>query len=361
MQKVQKLAGILKERFTGADVTATSVMIAYYLLLSIFPLTIAVGNLLSMFKIESIGIMGFLETIVPKAVLPLLQPILANLLETASGGLLSISLVGAIWSAGRGVRFIRKGVNKAYGLPESGSFITRRLFSFFIIVLILLLLVVVALVYSFGVMLLAAIQPTFSWAGVLLQYITGLKWPVTLAALFLLMVLVYRVVPDVKLRVCDVLPGAGLTTVGLLLLVQGFTIYLRFATQSLSSYGALGTFFVLMFWLNFSAKILIFGAVLNASIMEYRFGKAEMEKSGVDNAFERTRNNLLLKLQDYLAARKQKKNGGAPPPEEASPGVLESLVDSVLEQSAGQDAEEKAPEKQEEDAPAGAGTPDGNG
>lgn len=302
-EKITKFACILKDRIAGAEIGNNSVIVAYYLLLSLFPLLIVVGNLLALLNLDPLAALEYLAMVVPKAVMPLLIPLINSLLTSASGGLLSLGVLAALWTSSRGVGFLQQAMDKAYGVLGSGNFIVKRFFSLVTILLIILLLVAFALVFSLGDIVLQSLSPHFAWADGVMRILHEFKWPVTLGFMFALLSLVYRVTPDVKLRVRDALPGAAFASVGLVGLVQAFTLYLSFSARSFSSYGALSAFFVLMFWLNFSATIVILGAALNAAIAEYRFGKAQVLRSGLDKVVERTQNTLLDKLQRILSKK----------------------------------------------------------
>lgn len=284
-QKLFGFAKILKERFLGVDMTRNAVMITYYMLLSLFPIIIVAGNLLAMFGIEPQDAIPYIETLLPEVLLPVMQPIVVNLLTTASAGLLSISLLGALWSASKSINHLQVSANMAYGLGSKKSFLAKRIISLFSLLLILVVLAALILVFSFGEAVLEWIGPVASWTVQVRQLITSLKWPVTLGVSFLILTVLYRVAPEVKVRIRDAMPGALLASVGLLLLVRLFAVYVLFAT-SLSGYGALGTFFVMMIWLNWSARIVIAGAVFNASLQQYRFGEANVRKNRIDTLID---------------------------------------------------------------------------
>lgn len=305
-EKLVRFGSIVKRRFTGADVDGSSVLIAFYLLLSLFPLLIVVGNILVLLGIDHHSALEYAALVVPEVVMPVLEPVVENLLVSASGGFLSLGVLAAVWSSSRGVVYMQRAMDKAYGIPGNGNFIVKRLVSLVTILLILLLLVAFVALFSVGDIILQALSPFLPWAGSAIDYLKALKWPVTLGFLFAFLVLVYRVTPDVKLRVRDVLPGAAVATVGLVALVQLFTIYVAFSTRSLNSYGVLGTFFVMMYWLKYTAVVVILGAVVNASIREYRFGKAQEVYSSVDAALDKTRDNLIGRLKSYLDRRRKK-------------------------------------------------------
>lgn len=301
----KKIAAILRDRFLGAEVSITSVVIAYYLLLSLFPMAIALGNLLPLLQIDIDVLMAYMALVVPAPILSVLEPIFRDLLSTSSGGLISIGALAALWSSSKGVRFMQKGMNKAYGIPDTSSFIAKRVVSLVTIVLVLLFFAVFVLFFSVGELLLGAMGDVFTWASQLAQIVSDWKWPVAIAFIFCMMLLMLRVTPDVKLRLRDAAPGAAFSTLALLAVAQGFTLYVRFSTRSFSGYGTLSTFFVMMFWLQLSAMIVILGAVLNATISEYRFGKAQPDDSRLDRAISDTRQSLGARLRQFLQNRKK--------------------------------------------------------
>lgn len=75
----------------------------------------------------------------------------------------------------------------------------------------------------------------------------------------ILFAVMFKVLPDVKLRWRDVLPGAALTALLFVIgkIVIGFYLSLsRFGT----AYGAAGSVLILLIWIYYSAQILFFGA-----------------------------------------------------------------------------------------------------
>lgn len=304
-EKFIKFAMIVKDRFTGAEITNTSVLIAYYVLLSLCPMIIVLGSILPYLRIDPTVVVEYAQILLPAPVQPVLEPIIQNLLTSASGSMLTISSLVLLWSASKGINYLQLGINRAYGVRPESTYLLKRLTSLFTLLVIFLLLVAFIVVFGFGETVLNYLSPLFDWAEPLSGFLRDVKWPVTLIFLFCMFAVVYFITPDTVVRLRHCLPGAALTTVGLLLLVQAFALYVRFATRTFSSYGTLSAFFVLMFWLNFSAMLVIAGGVLNASIYEYKFGRAEEEKSELVVSL---RNRLLDRLiQRWKARRAEKK------------------------------------------------------
>ncbi|WP_034995404.1 YhjD/YihY/BrkB family envelope integrity protein [Liquorilactobacillus vini] len=57
---------------------------------------------------------------------------------------------------------------------------------------------------------------------------------------------------------------------------------MRYFTKSVLGYGTLGTFIVLLFWLNYSAWVVMLGAVLNAALEETIYHQIRPRKDRIN-------------------------------------------------------------------------------
>ena len=117
-----------------------------------------------------------------------------------------------------------------------------------------------------------AIQPIVQIPVNFIDQFQTLKWPITLVALFVIMFLIYLIVPNAQLKLKTIIPGTIFATVGWMLLSQVFSIYARYFATRISGYQIIGSFIVLMLWLNFAATIIILGGIINAVVQEYVTG-----------------------------------------------------------------------------------------
>ena len=85
----------------------------------------------------------------------------------------------------------------------------------------------------------------------------------------LLMVL-YRVLPNVRLRPMEVVPGAVIAWLLWLVAVWGYTVYLRSVPSYSVTYGSLGGIMVTLFFFYISALLFIFGAEINSVLKRQR-------------------------------------------------------------------------------------------
>ncbi|WP_235809378.1 YihY/virulence factor BrkB family protein [Liquorilactobacillus aquaticus] len=265
-----KIIKSIFQRSSDIDISNTSIVIAYYSLLAFFPSIILIGNVLPLLNIKSGTVLSYLETAVPATIYETLHPIVVSFLNKGSGGLISISALVALWAASKGVNVLKLALNNAYDVENSQGAITARVISFFLTIVFAILLISIIILFSFGQMVLSYITPILNLPIEFAGTFGKLKWPITFFALFIILSLMYYFLPNAKLHLVLVFPGALLATFGWIILAQGFSIYVRYFAKSVLSYGTIGTFIVLLFWLNYSGWIIMLGASLNATL-EYRY------------------------------------------------------------------------------------------
>lgn len=255
------------------ELSASAVVVAYYLLLSLFPLLLTVGNILPYLKINPDTVLPYLTEIIPGSIYEELKPAITSLLTQSSTSLLSFSALATLWSASRSVQGLQQAMNKAYGVKGRGNFIISKIISFLMMILLVVALAGVVLILGIGQSLLDWFQSIFNFSTDILDTFSALKWPVVIVVLFLIMIIIYRFLPNAKIKLKQVLPGALFSSIGWLLLSQVFGIYVKYFSTTISSYQIIGSFIVLMLWLNFAAIIIILGGVLNAVLAEINSGE----------------------------------------------------------------------------------------
>lgn len=273
LRKSETFLKALLKRFNEAEVVNNSIVLAYYLLLSFFPLVMLLGTLLPLFQIRVNTVLEYIETAVPETIYNITEPIVKDFLGSGNGELFSFSLVMTVFSASQAVAAFQRTVNRAYGVAKYQNPIINRVVSFFLTVVIIAIMAVLVFLFSFGQTLVSYLTPILNLPTHLFALVGQLKWPVTIVGLFVGLSLLYYLVPNAKIRFKYVIPGTVFATIGTMVLSQVFSFYLRTFARSVTSYKTLGTFIAIMFWLNFSAMIIMFGGVLNATWQELREGK----------------------------------------------------------------------------------------
>ncbi|ERL66107.1 YihY/virulence factor BrkB family protein [Schleiferilactobacillus shenzhenensis] len=268
-------------RFSEPAVLSAPPVITYYMLLSVFPLVIVIGNLLPVVGITPQFALSYLAPIVPASLMKTFQPAVIALLRDRNGGLLSFGIIATLWTASRGFNAMRNSMNYAYGVPRATStrqgiimYFGRRLLSFLLTLAFILVLGVLMLLFIFGGQFLEWLIPLLQLPDSWLATYRTLRWPVAVGATLVLGMLFYFFLPNARMRWWTVLPGTAVMTVGSILLAQGFSIYMRYFGTGWNSYGRIGTVMIMLLWINWTATIFVFGAVVNAVTQETAHGTA---------------------------------------------------------------------------------------
>lgn len=267
---------LFQKNFKRANVSSTAIVIAYYTLVTIFPMVIFIGNILPLLRLEVDAVLPYLEMAMPRSIYTTLEPLITKFLQTgASGSVASISGLVTLWATSRGINALKQAFNQAYDVGKDQGVVTQRILSFLIMIFIGVMLIILFVIYSFGQLVLEHLTPLFELPADWLTTFSQLKWPTTVLGLFLIFIILYFLVPNAKVHLKYIWPGAVVATLGWMMLTQVFSIYVRYFARSFLSYGTIGTFIVLLLWLNYSAYVIMVGVVINASLEELRGGKVK--------------------------------------------------------------------------------------
>ncbi len=169
----------------------------------------------------------------------------------SAGWLGLVSLAGIVWSAGGIFATMEFALTQIFGTKQR-SMLRQKLMGF-----VTMMLVVVALGIT------VAANAAAGYLSHYVPYAWLLSFVIGACVMVMLLVLLYRFVPNRNFSLHEVLPGALLAGVLIEALALVFPLYARFA-GSFNTYGAqFGLFFVLATWLYLLSQLLLLGAVFN--------------------------------------------------------------------------------------------------
>lgn len=270
---------ILKDSFTGFGdhkLTKMAGSLAYYTVFSMGPLLILIISLTSIFygreAVEG-QIYGQLEGFLGADTAVQLQDIIKNAALSGKGTLAAI-IGGITLLIGATTIFaeIQDSINTIWGLkpkPKKGwlKMLQNRFLSFSVIISLGFLLVVSLAVTSVVDALSQRLQAAFPDVAVIIFYI--INQIITLAIITTIFGVIFKVLPDAKIKWKDVLSGAVVTAVLFMLGKFGISFYISQAAVG-STYGAAGSLAIVLVWTYYSSIILYFGAeITKAYAMRY--------------------------------------------------------------------------------------------
>ena len=105
--------------YQASDSELTSVAVAYYWLISIFPLLLVVVNILPYFQIPVSNFLKVINEFLPETMYDVVAKIITEVLTQPSTGLLSFAVLSALWTFSKSMNFLQKAFNKAYGVAKN--------------------------------------------------------------------------------------------------------------------------------------------------------------------------------------------------------------------------------------------------
>ncbi|WP_203248610.1 YihY/virulence factor BrkB family protein [Sporosarcina beigongshangi] len=261
-------------RIKKIDVTGLASQMAFFFLLSMFPLLIFLITLLPFLNIDAAQIFLYIREYAPSSVAMLIENTLAEVLTNRNGGLLSVGALATIWSASKGMNTLTRALNLSYETAETRSFILTRAMSFVFTVLLIVTLLIALVLPVFGQQIGIIAFSVWGLEEGFLAIWKSLRWSIPPILILIVFVTIYWLVPNVKLRWKSVLPGALFATLGWICTSLLFTFYVENFDSYSNTYGSIGAIIVLMIWLYFSGIILMLGGQLNAVMLERETIKA---------------------------------------------------------------------------------------
>jgi membrane protein len=251
--------------------TETSGYLTFLSLLSLFPYLVLMISLAGIFGQREHGreLIALLLQHLPPDSIATIQPRITEITSGPPHGLLTFSILGALWTSSSAVEALRKALNRAYRVGEQRTYIGQRIVAILqvLVFTLLILLVMLALVFT------PIVLNSFT------DY-TGLAIPLKLehflshyfiyfgaGALFLLVASFYYVLPNVYQRPVRVVPGA-LLVVGLWIGGASLvTLYLHKMSQLTLIYGSLSGFIATLIFFYVMILIFLYGAEFNYQLL----------------------------------------------------------------------------------------------
>lgn len=255
------------KEFLDDEMPTYASALAYQMLFSLFPFVLFLIALLGFLHLPEFfdWLRAQVDYVLPSQAADMINPII-NQLQQREGGLLSVGIVVALWSASAGMRSTMSAMNAAYDVPEGRPAWKR---------------VPLSVVYTFGF---AGLLLALSALMVLGPQVTGwlarfvgleeavvtvwnwLRWPAIVVLMTIAVALLYYVAPDVEQEFRFITPGSVFAVVVWILASVGFGYYVKNFADYNAMYGSIGAIIVLLLYFYISSAVLLFGAELNAVI-----------------------------------------------------------------------------------------------
>ena len=244
--------------------------LAFFLVLSIFPILTLVGLIASIFKISTD--VPAIQSILPSNVVDILLPYTVG--KGFDSNVLLFMIIGFI-IASNGADALVLASNKLYDIPNS-SFLKRRIKDLLLIILIIISVLFLFAFLGFGNQILRHIMQYINdniVEQLIYKIFNILKYPFAMFIVYFNIKVVYTIAPDSKIYSRTTTKGALFTTISWTIATIIFSYYIKYFSHYGFFYGSLSNIIILILWVYILAYLLVIGIAVNSG--QYNVKKLE--------------------------------------------------------------------------------------
>ena len=261
------------------NISAYAASTAFFIFLSLIPALMLLCSLLPYTPITEANLMTVAKDISPDAVNPLLVNVITEVYGQ-SAGIVSVTAIATLWSAGKGILALMRGLNAIHDVEEDRNYFVLRLMACLYTVLMLLAVILSLLVTVFGNTLINVIERSFPRSAYLFNMLLNFRTPFIWLVLTVVLALMYAYVPGTKQGFRMQLPGAGFAAVGWSVMTWAFSVY-EDQFNGFTAYGNFTTIIIFMLWLYAGMYVILAGAFMNRYFkpaFQFFIGKKNVDK-----------------------------------------------------------------------------------
>ena len=250
--------------------------LTYYSVLALFPalvVLVAILGLAGQHPQTTNALLDIVRDVGPASAVDTFRGPIESVVKSngGAGALLTVGLLGAVWSASAYVGAFIRASNAIYEVEEGRPFWKRRPLQIAITLAMVLLLALVAISIVITGPLARAVGDVIGLGSTAVTIWGIAKWPVIVAVVMGMFAVLYYVAPNVRQPSFRwVTPGGVLAVLAWMAASAGFAFYVANFGSYNKTYGSLAGVVVFLMWLWISNLALLFGAEFDAELERSR-------------------------------------------------------------------------------------------
>lgn len=264
--KVLSYLDELKNRTVEHQLAAFAAQMAYFFVLSFFPLLIFILSIISKLNLNYEFMVDAMRRFLPSSISIMITEFIGQTISTEGSAVLSLSGFVMLYSASRAVNALQRAINISYEVVETRNLVVVKLLGIMYTLLFTVIIILSLIIPTIAKELVEFIS---TW----LVYEVDVKWVyffhylrniLLLSSVVIVIVSIYSFLPNKKMHLRDIYPGALFAIGGSLVTNLIFSNVVVVLTDYSILYGSLSAIIAFMIWMNFLAQIIILGAEINA-------------------------------------------------------------------------------------------------
>jgi membrane protein len=265
---VGQLARRVWTELSADEVSDRAAALAYYFLFALFPALLFLTALLGLLPIPDLmdRLMQYVSQAMPGDAASIVERTLQEIVAGASGGLLSIGVLGALWAGSNGMSSIMSALNAAYDVKEARPWWKARALAITLTVGFSIFIISALVLIVFGPKIGQTVAGRVGLGEVFTLVWNVVSIPIVMVLVLIGIGLVYYLAPNVEQHWRWVTPGSVVALALWLAASFGLRLYVTNFANYNATYGSIGGVILLMLWLYLSGLAILLGAEVNAEI-----------------------------------------------------------------------------------------------
>ncbi len=263
------------------DAQGIASQLSYYFFLALFPALLCLLAIASFFPLQNFtdDVIRLLGPFAPREAIDIIRQEMLKIAEGNHGGLLTIGVLGAIWSSSSAMVSLIGAMNKTYDIKESRPWWRVRVLAVALTVALAILVVASATLIIAGPEIADFLGRHFGFSQAFVWTWKIAQWPVAFLMVTTGIGLIYYFAPDAEQDWVWITPGSLIATALWVIGSLGFRFYAVNWGNYEKTYGAIGGVILVLLWFYLSGLVLVIGSEMNAE-MEHTspWGKAPGER-----------------------------------------------------------------------------------
>lgn len=279
MSRLVKYSKHISKAVIDNDFSGMAAEMGFMLMLGIFPAMLFLMAVFGWMGNKSFmnSVLYFLSNVLPMDSMALIHTVLREVMIFSKGGLIgTIGFIVTVFLTSNAVAVVLKGLNRAYKVDETRSFVYTRVLSIIMVFVNTFMLFLSINLIVFGKVIVNFLVHYVGISHAFELTLLTLRWPVSFFALYFMALINYYILPDLKgdekLKRKSALPGTLFFCAFWLVGSWGFSIYVNNLHTYNKVYGTIGAFAMLMMWLYYTSILLLIGGEINSQV----YNKLEM-------------------------------------------------------------------------------------
>lgn len=265
-QTIQKIMEIPQE-VSEVHVGAYAAQAAYFFMICMIPIILLLLTLVQFTPITKADVMTAVIQVFPSSVDSLITSIV-NQVYNQSTGIIPITIIVALWSAGKGVLSMTTGLNCVYDCRETRNYVFLRVRATLYTVMFVIVIILLLVLSVFGNSLNLFILENVPFMSGIADWLIEARTIISPAVLVVFCLLIYKFLPNRRDRVVRQLPGAAFAALAWMIVSWIFSVYLDIFEGFSSMYGSLTTIVLIMLWMYFCMYSILLGGTINVFLQQ---------------------------------------------------------------------------------------------